>query len=323
MLAFIESVITMDMSLLQFLRDNTGFQMVLFIFCVDQAAYNGLAFKFLLCLQLLLLPAINFFLWMEPRGLHQGVRALLGHLNRCDNKKLLRSCSRVLRQGKNHDKVCDVIPRMAEFKADFRMGPPPYVDPSASAECKLLLLLDLMLLNTRQQNLGATDPMKATDESRRKFHLNALLGLLNFTLFGDKFIHYCSGNGCCPRGAEEFKEKLSYHMVMITDEGIDSWVPTRFTKIYGTPSYVTALQCICFFGATSFSVAFKKNVEDAIETIRSAKDVPNDPLADINWTANRIPRLCPYLANRNLSTSLMLRNFLQKACRIRFSISRP
>ena len=92
-------------------------------------------------------------------------------------------------------------------------------------------------------------------------------------------------------GEEEYKEKLSYRLVSIINEGIDTWMPTRFTKIYGTPSYVSALQCICFFGATSFSAAFKKNVDAAIETLRQDNNVPNDPLGDINWTARRIQRL--------------------------------
>ena len=198
MLHFIESVISGGQPLLNFLRDST-FEMVLFILCVDQAAYNGLAFKFLLCLQLLLLPSVNFFLWMEPCGLHQGVRALLAHVDRCDHKKLLRACSRVLKQGKNHDKLCDVIPRMIHFKAQFHLGPPPYVDSSATPECKAFLV-KLMLLSERQKLLKSKDPVKALDESRRKFHLDSVMSLLNFTLLGDMLIHYCAGVGCCPRG---------------------------------------------------------------------------------------------------------------------------
>ena len=112
----LESSITLGRPLIDFLRDN-AFQMVLFILCVGQAAYNGLAYEFLLCMQLLLLASLNFFLWMEPCGLHQGVRSLIGHLDRCDHKKLLQACSRSLRLSKNHDNICEVIPRVVAYKA--------------------------------------------------------------------------------------------------------------------------------------------------------------------------------------------------------------
>ena len=280
----LEAVVTPGAPLLTWCRENI-FQTVLFILVVDQAAYNGLAYKFLLCLQLLLLPSLNLLLWLGPCGLHQGVRILVGHLDRCDHSKLLRACSRSLRQGKNHDKLCEVIPRVVEFRARFHMGAPPYVDVSAKSEVKDLLL-NLMLFSDRQRCIGSKDPEKKLNESRRKFHLTSIFALLNFTLIGDELIHYCSGNACCPRGITEYKEKLSYHLVCIMEDGIPKFMPTRFTKINGTSCFICPLQCFAGFGATALKVAFKKNVEEAIETIKNAKDVTNDPLADINWTSN-------------------------------------
>ena len=282
----IESTITMGTPLLSWLRDNS-FQMIMFILAVDQAAYNGLAFKFLLCLQLLLLPSLNFFLWLEPCGLHQGVRALIAHCDRCDHQKLLRACSRSLRLSKNHDKICEVTPRMVEYKARYYRGPPPYLCPSVSAECSKLLL-ELFMMSEKQRTIRAEDPQAALDQSRRKFHLVAAMRLLNFTLLGDLFIHYCQG--CCA-DAGEFKHKLSYHLVSLAEGGIDKWMPTRFTHIFGAPCYICPLQTLNFFGATAFAVAFKKNVEDAIETLRATKDREHDPLGDINWTSPyRTPR---------------------------------
>ena len=70
-------------------------------------------------------------------------------------------------------------------------------------------------------------------------------------------------------------------------------MPSRFAKTYGTPAWLSVLQCLCFFGGACFKVAFAKQVDDAIQKIQGAKndDVENDPLADINWVAARIPRL--------------------------------
>ena len=69
-------------------------------------------------------------------------------------------------------------------------------------------------------------------------------------------------------------------------------MPSRFTKIYGTPAWVSTSMLV-FFGSTCFKVAFAKQVDAAIHTIKDAKndDVNNDPLADINWVTPRIPRL--------------------------------
>ena len=158
--------------------------------------------------------------------------------------------------------------------------------------------MQLMLMGEKQKIRGAIDPHKELLASRRYFNLNALMTLFNFTLLGDRFTHYCPGVTCCRRGADEFKEKVSYHMVSIANEGTTNWMPTRFTQIFGTPSDISSLQCINFFGATAFTIAFKKKVEETPETIKTAKDVPNDPLADINWTTDCIPRCLDNSPNR-------------------------
>ena len=251
-----ESTITLGQPLLEWLRSN-AFQMVLIILCVDQAAYNGLCYKILLCLQLILLPGLNFFLWLEPCGLHMGVRILIGHLDRGDHRKLLQACSRTLRSGKNHDRLCEVIPRIVKFNARYHVGAPPYVDSSALPDVKALLL-DLMLLSERQRVSGAQDPTAALNQSRRKYHLEQILLLLNFTLLDDLFHHFCGGVNCCPRGLQEFEEKLSYHFLCLLEDGIPKFMATRFTKIFGTPAFVCPMQSLCNFGATAFLVAFKK-----------------------------------------------------------------
>ena len=105
-------------------------------------------------------------------------------------------------------------------------------------------------------------------------------------LAGDEFIRWCSGNDSCPRGEPEFKGKSGYLLACLLENGIDKWMPTRLTKIYGTPCYVCMLQCFNFFGVPSVTAAFKKNVESAIENQQS-KDGPasNDPIGDISWIA--------------------------------------
>ena len=173
----IESFVTLGIPFLDWLRGNC-FQTVMFILVVDQAAYNGLAYKMLLCAQLILLPCTHSFLHLEPCGLHMGVRALVGHLDRTNHQKLLRAVSRSLRAGKNHDKICDVIPRVVAYKTRFYLGPPPFVHPSAAPECKTLLL-KMMMMNEHQKAINANNPVAAVEDSRRNFHLTQVLSLLN------------------------------------------------------------------------------------------------------------------------------------------------
>ena len=140
-----------------------------------------------------------------------------------------------------------------------------------------------MLLGEKQKVIRLKNSEQSFQDSRLKFHMLAIMKLLKVTLVGDEFIHWCSGITCCKRGHPEFKEKLAYHFVCLMEGGVPKFMPTRFTKIFGTPCYVSILQCLGFYGATAFQVAFKKNAEEAIETIKNAKDIKDDPLADINW----------------------------------------
>ena len=160
-----------------------------------------------------------------------------------------------------------------------------------------------MLLSERQRVSGAKDPVAALNQSRRKFHLQKVLELLNFTLLGDLFYHFCTGQSCCPGGVVEFEEKLGYHLLCLLEDGVPKFMATRFTKIFATPAFVCPMQSLCNFGATAFFVAFKKNVEEAIQTIKDDNANERDPLADISWVVENSKRLVETADRLGLDTS--------------------
>ena len=216
LLNIFESLFTLGVPFLLWLRE-CPFRKVLLIITCDQASYNGLVFKFLMCLQWMLLPSIVLFLWLEPCGLHMGARVLVGHMDRYKIRKVLQACSRSLKEGKSHDRLVDVIPKVVEARARFRKGTPPADQVHASANPIVkTLLLNLWLLNERQRTVGHANA-DAFEQSELKFHFEAILALLNITLVGDFLWHWCEG--CCTSEIQ-FKQKLTYHLISILNGGM-------------------------------------------------------------------------------------------------------
>ena len=179
-------------------------------------------------------------------------------------KRVLQSMGRTMRIGKNHDKFIQSIPHVVKhFIKFYRMAPPTPTCPSVSPECTAHLR-DLLLMDSNNRFKGKLGQQQFSETT---WHIDEVLKLLNYSLVCERLVHYCQG--CC-LDESDYLRKITYHLVWLASVSCPIFVPSRFTKIYSTPSWIAPHVCFCRIGCSAFEVAFKKDVAIAEKTVREA-----------------------------------------------------
>jgi hypothetical protein len=88
-----EQAFTSGMPLAEWLTTMSPYDVTFLYFVADSASGNTLFRKIMRGLQHFLEPLIFLLIWMEPCGIHQGVRVLIVHLERLMTTTIFKYCS--------------------------------------------------------------------------------------------------------------------------------------------------------------------------------------------------------------------------------------
>jgi hypothetical protein len=199
---------------------------------------------------------------------------LIAHLERFNLKSGLFSISRIFKFGRYLDKW--MLGAKVVIKDSIRIipgapPPSPFNDPDVKEE-----LIQCMLLGDEQKRCQSDSLDDSFSYTRKREHLESMFRIANGCLLSENGVieHYCQMYDGCPPdpddAAAHCAASLHADFTSLHEAGSPIFLPTRFTKIFCSPSFLLPSLCICNIGRSALEFALKIEVDDATKHLREA-----------------------------------------------------